>query len=192
MNTGTYSPQQSLKRLSPHRHLLLIWKTREKAYVLHGFPHLSPISLQLPGAILCAGAGEDGNTIVFAAGPPIQREGEWSAPHPGRWERRAPRRSRSGRHRQPGRKGHHLWQMSRREPTAGCPASAAAAGSARLLLCWGLLLSCPGVSVCYAGVSRPHRVPVRWALFLQRGREKRHSGRDLGKVYPATARAPSP
>lgn len=27
---------------------------------------------------------------MFAAGLPIQREGEWSAPHPGRWERQAP------------------------------------------------------------------------------------------------------
>lgn len=165
MNTGTYSPQKSLKRLSPHRHLLLIWKTREKAYVLHGFPHLSPISLQLPGAILCAGAGEDGNTIVFAAGPPIQREGEWSAPHPGRWERRAPRRSRSGRHRQPGR-----------ATTSGrCHAATPPRGARPR---WWLLGPhgcccaggfCKAVSMCYAGVSRPHRVPVRWELFLQGG-----------------------
>lgn len=45
---------------------------------------------QLPGVILRAGVREDGNTIVFAAGLPIQREGEWSAPHPGRWERPVP------------------------------------------------------------------------------------------------------
>lgn len=59
----------------------------------------------------------------------------------------------------PARKGHHLWQMSRREPTAGCPASAAAAGSARLLLCWGLLLSFPGFRCAMRGSAGPTESP---------------------------------
>lgn len=86
----------------------------------------------------------------------------------------------------PARKGHHLWQMSRRDPTAGCPASVVAAGSTRLLLCWGLLQSCFDV-LCRGQPAppSPHEVGVILAGRLRKMAFRAQPGQGLSSNSPS-------